>query len=70
MSLRGNRHGLCYTLGSTRDGGGEKIRKEGNNFDFIFPFSSILLFYLFSVLQAQAVEVFPQQRLGTNSVNV
>lgn len=47
MSLRGNRHGLCYTLGSTRDGGGEKIRKEGNNFDFIFPFSSILLFYLF-----------------------
>lgn len=25
----------------------KKIRKEGNNFDFIFPFSSILLFYLF-----------------------
>lgn len=40
------------------------MREEGNNFEFIFPFS------FFSVLQAQAVEVFPKQHLGTNSVNV
>lgn len=37
-------------------------------------FPLLLLLYLgplpFSVLQAQVVEVFPQQRLGTSSVNV
>lgn len=69
-SLRGNHHGLCYTLGSTPDGGGEKRRERRAT--TLNSFS--LLLYLaplpFSVLQAQAVEVFPKQRLGTNSVNV
>lgn len=48
------------------------MREEGNNFEFIFfpSLVSLLLSLFFSFLQAQAVEVFPKQRLGTNSVNV
>lgn len=46
--------------------------KEKGGQQLQFPL--LLLLYLsplpFSVLQAQAVEVFPQQRLGTSSVNV
>lgn len=49
----------------------EKNEEKGGQ-QLQFPL--LLLLYLgplpFSVLQAQAVEVFPQQRLGTSSVNV
>lgn len=49
----------------------EKNKEKGGQ-QLQFPL--LLLLYLgplpFSVLQAQAVEVFPQQRLGTSSVNV
>lgn len=46
------------------------MREEGNNFEFIFPSPLSCSSPFFPVLQAQAVEVFPKQRLGTNSVNV
>lgn len=43
----------------------KKKKEESNNFEITF---FLLLHLLFSVLQAQAVEVFPEQRLGTRNV--
>lgn len=66
----GKHHG--YALGSTQEWSWrgkkkEEKKEESNNFEITF---FLLLHLLFSVLQAQAVEVFPEQRLGTNGVNV
>lgn len=48
----------------------KKIRKEGNNFDFILPFSSISLLSLFLFCKHKRWRYSLKRRLGTNSVNV
>lgn len=54
------------TLGSTPGGGGVTTMRATTP----FILSCLMFSLLSSVLQAQAVEEFPEQSVGTNSVNV